>query len=193
MDLFAHWKYQYRPGRKVKPVVFALNSLLCAFHSSLLWQWSCCLVLLLGTYLVRIHLSSLAYHVDFFLIDVDNFGKRFLVGLGNSAHRKFQLTSEACVWAFSLAQPFTLSSVQRSAISSLCGLSGWRLYHWRLFSSSFWFGTSILQIHMQARVCCDYEDMTTDFFSACSGCRYLSCIPTSSNNHCQGTGAYFLL
>ncbi|KAG9314296.1 hypothetical protein JVU11DRAFT_5085 [Chiua virens] len=29
---------------------------------------------------------------------------------------------------------------------------------------------------------------TSDPYAACSGCRYLSCIPTSSNNHCQGTG-----
>ncbi|KAI0068438.1 rhomboid-domain-containing protein, partial [Artomyces pyxidatus] len=27
---------------------------------------------------------------------------------------------------------------------------------------------------------------TSDPYAACSGCRYLSCIPTSSNNHCQG-------
>ena len=24
------------------------------------------------------------------------------------------------------------------------------------------------------------------FFTACSGCRYLSCIPTNANNHCKG-------
>jgi len=29
---------------------------------------------------------------------------------------------------------------------------------------------------------------TSDPYAACSGCRYLSCIPTSSNNRCQGTG-----
>ncbi|KAH8120280.1 rhomboid-domain-containing protein, partial [Phellopilus nigrolimitatus] len=29
---------------------------------------------------------------------------------------------------------------------------------------------------------------TSDPYAACSWCRYLSCIPTSSNNHCQGTG-----
>ncbi|EKM83523.1 hypothetical protein AGABI1DRAFT_110173 [Agaricus bisporus var. burnettii JB137-S8] len=29
---------------------------------------------------------------------------------------------------------------------------------------------------------------TSDPYAACTGCRYLSCIPTSSNNHCQGTG-----
>ncbi|TFK57033.1 rhomboid-domain-containing protein, partial [Heliocybe sulcata] len=29
---------------------------------------------------------------------------------------------------------------------------------------------------------------TSDPYAACPGCRYLSCIPTSSNNHCQGTG-----
>lgn len=29
---------------------------------------------------------------------------------------------------------------------------------------------------------------TSDPYAACSGCRYLSCIPLSSNNYCQGTG-----
>jgi len=29
---------------------------------------------------------------------------------------------------------------------------------------------------------------TTDPTSSCHWCRYLSCIPTSANNHCQGTG-----
>jgi len=29
---------------------------------------------------------------------------------------------------------------------------------------------------------------TSDPYAACAGCRYLSCIPTSSNNHCKGTG-----
>jgi len=29
---------------------------------------------------------------------------------------------------------------------------------------------------------------TSDPYAACSGCRFLSCIPTSANNHCQGTG-----
>ncbi|GJE85705.1 rhomboid family intramembrane serine protease [Phanerochaete sordida] len=28
----------------------------------------------------------------------------------------------------------------------------------------------------------------SDPYAACSWCRYLSCFPTSSNNHCQGTG-----
>ncbi|KAE9408180.1 rhomboid-domain-containing protein [Gymnopus androsaceus JB14] len=29
---------------------------------------------------------------------------------------------------------------------------------------------------------------TSDPYAACEGCRYLSCWPTSSNDHCQGTG-----
>ncbi|KIM48285.1 hypothetical protein M413DRAFT_22809 [Hebeloma cylindrosporum] len=29
---------------------------------------------------------------------------------------------------------------------------------------------------------------TSDPYAACSGCRYLSCIPSSANNRCQGTG-----
>ncbi|KAI6153658.1 hypothetical protein BKA82DRAFT_4092500 [Pisolithus tinctorius] len=29
---------------------------------------------------------------------------------------------------------------------------------------------------------------TSDPYAACSGCRYLSCIPLSSNDYCQGTG-----
>jgi hypothetical protein len=29
---------------------------------------------------------------------------------------------------------------------------------------------------------------TSDPYAACSGCRYLSCIPTAANNHCKGTG-----
>jgi len=29
---------------------------------------------------------------------------------------------------------------------------------------------------------------TGDPYSACSGCRFLSCFPTSSNNHCHGSG-----
>lgn len=29
---------------------------------------------------------------------------------------------------------------------------------------------------------------TSDPYAACSGCRYLSCFPTSANNHCKGTG-----
>jgi len=29
---------------------------------------------------------------------------------------------------------------------------------------------------------------SSDPYAACSGCRYLSCIPTSANNRCQGTG-----
>ncbi|KAN0125085.1 hypothetical protein V8E52_001637 [Russula decolorans] len=29
---------------------------------------------------------------------------------------------------------------------------------------------------------------TADPYAACSGCRYLSCIPRAANNHCKGTG-----
>ncbi|KDR84898.1 hypothetical protein GALMADRAFT_233355 [Galerina marginata CBS 339.88] len=29
---------------------------------------------------------------------------------------------------------------------------------------------------------------TSDPYAACSGCRYLSCFPSSANNHCKGTG-----
>jgi membrane associated rhomboid family serine protease len=29
---------------------------------------------------------------------------------------------------------------------------------------------------------------TSDPYAACPGCRYLSCFPTNSNNHCKGTG-----
>ncbi|TDL28516.1 rhomboid-domain-containing protein [Rickenella mellea] len=29
---------------------------------------------------------------------------------------------------------------------------------------------------------------SSDPYAACKGCRYLSCIPTAANNHCQGTG-----
>lgn len=32
---------------------------------------------------------------------------------------------------------------------------------------------------------------TSDPYAACSGCRYLSCFPTSANNHCKGTGLVF--
>jgi len=29
---------------------------------------------------------------------------------------------------------------------------------------------------------------TSNPYAACSGCRYLSCIPRSANNYCKGTG-----
>jgi hypothetical protein len=29
---------------------------------------------------------------------------------------------------------------------------------------------------------------TNDPYAACDWCRFLSCIPTTSNNHCKGTG-----
>ena len=31
------------------------------------------------------------------------------------------------------------------------------------------------------------------FGTACSGCRYLSCIPTNSNNHCKGYVLAYIL
>ncbi|KAK0208093.1 hypothetical protein DFS33DRAFT_1301160 [Desarmillaria ectypa] len=32
----------------------------------------------------------------------------------------------------------------------------------------------------------------SDPYAACSWCRYLSCWPTSSNDHCKGTGKVFM-
>lgn len=124
VDLFAHWKYQYRPVRRL------------IFMS---------IELIIGV--------AIGY-IPF----VDNFAHLggFLMGLlvGTILYPVISVTGRhrLIMWSFRLA-----------AIPVVVIL-------YVLLTRNFY---------------------TSNPYAACSGCRYLSCIPTASNNHCQGTGLTF--
>ncbi|KAF7985258.1 hypothetical protein HWV62_6383 [Athelia sp. TMB] len=119
VDLFAHWKYQYRPVRK--------------------------LVFMSAELTIGIAMGYIPY--------VDNFAHLggFLMGLlvGTTFYPVISTTRrhKGVMWAFRLAA---------------------------LPAAVVLFVVLIRNFY------------TADPYAACPGCRYLSCFPTSSNNHCQG-------
>ncbi|KAF8846303.1 rhomboid-domain-containing protein [Paxillus ammoniavirescens] len=116
VDLFAHWRYHYRPGRKLAwMTVELLFGIALGYVPSHLG--GLCMGLLVGTTLYPV-VSSTKRH-------------------------------KTIMWAFRLAA---------------------------------------IPLAVVLFVVLVRNFYTSDPYAACSGCRYLSCIPTSSNNHCQGTG-----
>ncbi|KAF9244619.1 hypothetical protein BU15DRAFT_41909 [Melanogaster broomeanus] len=121
VDLFAHWKYHYRPGRKLAwmtvELLFGIALGYVPYVDNFAHLGGLCMGLLVGTTLYPV-VSPTKRH-------------------------------KGIMWAFRI-----------TAIPLAVVL----------------FVTLIRNFY------------TSDPYAACSGCRYLSCIPTSSNNHCQGTG-----
>jgi membrane associated rhomboid family serine protease len=121
VDLFAHWKYQYRPMRKLAFMTVEL--------------------------LIGIAIGYIPY--------IDNFAHLggFLMGLlvGTTFYPVISTTKrhKAIMWAFRLAA---------------------------------------LPVVIILFVLLIRNFYTSDPYAACPGCRYLSCFPTNSNNHCKGTG-----
>ncbi|EIW86795.1 rhomboid-domain-containing protein, partial [Coniophora puteana RWD-64-598 SS2] len=122
VDLFAHWRYQYRPGRKLAfmsiELVFGIALGYIPSHRSISAHLGgLCMGLLVGTALYPV-ISPTRKH-------------------------------KSIMWGFRIV-------------------------------------TIPLAIILFVVLIRNFY--TSDPYAACSGCRYLSCIPTSSNNHCQGTG-----
>ncbi|ESK97994.1 rhomboid family protein [Moniliophthora roreri MCA 2997] len=121
VDLFAHWKYQYRPVRKLVFMTIELA--------------------------IGIAIGFIPY--------VDNFAHigGFLMGLlvGTVFYPVISETKrhKGIMWAFRLAA---------------------------------------IPLAIVLFVVLTRNFYTGDPYAACGWCRYLSCIPTDSNNHCQGTG-----
>ncbi|KJA29393.1 hypothetical protein HYPSUDRAFT_61422 [Hypholoma sublateritium FD-334 SS-4] len=126
IDLFAHWKYQYRPVRKL---VFMSIELLLGVA---LGYIPCKLPVLQSSHLGGFLMGLLVGTIFYPVISV------------TKRHRLI-------MWSFRLA------AIPLAVI----------LYV--LLVRNFY---------------------TSDPYAACSGCRYLSCIPTSANNRCQG--AFYL-
>jgi len=121
VDLFAHWKYQYRPVRKL------------IFMS---------IELLIGIAIGYIPFVDNFAHLGGFLMGL-LVGTTFYPVISTSKRHKL------IMWTFRIAAlPFVII----------------------LF---------VLLIR---------NFYTSDPYAACPGCRYISCFPTNSNNHCQGTG-----
>ncbi|CAL1695233.1 unnamed protein product [Somion occarium] len=123
VDLFAHWKYQYRPARKL---VFMIIELL-----------------------IGIAIGFIPY--------VDNFAHigGFLMGL-----------------LVGMVLYPIISATKRH-----------RIIVWVLRLAAIPLAVVLFVVLIR-------NFYTSDPYAACSWCRYLSCIPTSSNNHCKGTGMY---
>ncbi|KAH7928549.1 rhomboid-domain-containing protein [Leucogyrophana mollusca] len=121
VDLFAHWKYQYRPGRKLAfmsvELIFGIALGYIPYVDNFAHLGGLCMGLLVGTTLYPV-ISPTKRH-------------------------------KLIMWGFRLA------AIPLAIILFV------------VLIRNFY---------------------TSDPYAACSGCRYLSCIPTSSNNHCQGTG-----
>ncbi|KAF8445863.1 hypothetical protein L210DRAFT_2938764 [Boletus edulis BED1] len=121
VDLFAHWKYHYRPGRKLAwmtaELLFGIALGYVPYVDNFAHLGGLCMGLLVGTTLYPVVSPS----------------KRH----------------KSIMWAFRL-------------------------------------GAIPLAIVLFVVLIRNFY--TSDPYAACSGCRYLSCIPTSSNNHCHGTG-----
>ncbi|KIJ68535.1 hypothetical protein HYDPIDRAFT_106736 [Hydnomerulius pinastri MD-312] len=121
VDLFAHWKYTYRPKRKLAwmtvELIFGIALGYVPYVDNFAHLGGLCMGLLVGTTLYPV-VSPTKRH-------------------------------KAIMWAFRLAA---------------------------------------IPLAVVLFVVLIRNFYTSDPYAACSGCRYLSCIPTSSNNHCQGTG-----
>ncbi|KAH7910887.1 hypothetical protein BJ138DRAFT_1007807 [Hygrophoropsis aurantiaca] len=121
VDLFAHWKYQYRPGRKLAfmtiELIFGIALGYIPYVDNFAHLGGLCMGLLVGTTLYPV-ISPTKRH-------------------------------KLIMWGFRLAA---------------------------------------IPLAVVLFVVLIRNFYTSDPYAACSGCRYLSCIPTSSNNHCQGTG-----
>ncbi|KAF8905496.1 hypothetical protein CPB84DRAFT_1771583 [Gymnopilus junonius] len=121
VDLLAHWKYQYRPVRKLIFMAFEL--------------------------LIGFAIGYIPY--------VDNFAHigGFIMGLlvGTVFYPVISTTKRhrSIIWVFRLC------SIPLAIVLFV------------LLIRNFY---------------------TSDPYAACSGCRYLSCFPSSANNHCKGTG-----
>ncbi|KZT75109.1 rhomboid-domain-containing protein [Daedalea quercina L-15889] len=116
VDLFAHWRYQYQPGKKLAWMVVEL--------------------------IIGIALGFIPSHLGGLLMGL-------LVGM-----------------AF---YPIISPSLRHRSI-----VLGLRL------------GAVVLAIVLFVVLIRNFY--TSNPYAACSWCRYLSCIPTSSNNYCKGTG-----
>ncbi|KAH9837022.1 uncharacterized protein C8Q71DRAFT_756534 [Rhodofomes roseus] len=121
IDLFAHWRYQYQPGKKLAWMIAEL--------------------------IIGIALGFIPF--------VDNF-----------AHLGGLLMGLLVGMAF---YPIISPSLRHRSI--VLGL--------RLGAVALGLVLYIVLIH---------NFYTSNPYAACSWCRYLSCIPTSSNNYCKGTG-----
>ncbi|KAL0951302.1 hypothetical protein HGRIS_008011 [Hohenbuehelia grisea] len=138
VDLFAHWRYHYRPVRKL---VFMTIELL-----------------------IGIAIGYIPY--------VDNFGKDYtnVVHAGNAnffpAHLGGFLMGLLVGTFF-----YPVISVTRRH----------KLIMWG-------FRLTAIPLAIILFVVLIRNFYTSDPYAACSGCRYLSCFPTASNNHCKGTG-----
>jgi len=121
VDLFAHWKYQYRPGRKLAwmtvELLFGIAIGYIPYVDNFAHLGGLCMGLLVGTTLYPVVSPSRRH--------------------------------KTIMWAFRLAA---------------------------------------IPLAVVLFVVLIRNFYTSDPYAACSGCRYLSCIPTSSNNHCKGTG-----
>lgn len=121
VDLFAHWKYQYRPGKKLAimtvELLFGIALGYIPYVDNFAHLGGLCMGLLVGTTLYPV-ISPTKRH-------------------------------KLIMWSFRLAA---------------------------------------IPLAIVLFVVLIRNFYTSDPYAACSGCRYLSCIPTASNNHCQGTG-----
>jgi len=121
VDLFAHWKYQYRPGRKLAfmtvELLFGIALGYIPYVDNFAHLGGLCMGLLVGTTLYPV-ISPTKRH-------------------------------KLIMWAFRLAA---------------------------------------IPLAVVLFVVLIRNFYTSDPYAACSGCRYLSCIPMSSNSYCQGTG-----
>ncbi|KAJ8584706.1 rhomboid-domain-containing protein [Rhizopogon salebrosus TDB-379] len=121
VDLFAHWKYQYRPGRKLAfmtvELLFGIALGYIPYVDNFAHLGGLCMGLLVGTTLYPV-ISPTKRH-------------------------------KLIMWAFRL---------------------------------------SAIPLAIVLFVVLIRNFYTSDPYAACSGCRYLSCIPTASNDYCQGTG-----
>ncbi|KAF7347901.1 RHOMBOID-like protein [Mycena venus] len=121
VDLFAHWKYHYRPGRKLAFMAIEL--------------------------VIGVAVGYIPY--------VDNFAHLggFVMALfvGTIFYPVISATKRHRIW---------MTTARILAIPAAVIL-------FVLLTRNFY---------------------TSDPYAACEGCRYLSCFPTSSNDHCKGTG-----
>ncbi|KAF9229202.1 rhomboid-domain-containing protein [Gyrodon lividus] len=138
VDLFAHWQYHYRPGRKLAwmtvELLFGIALGYVPYVDNFAHLGGLCMGLLVGTTLYPV-VSPTKRH-------------------------------KAIMWAFRLA------AIPLAVVLFVVLIRN--------------FYTSDPYAGMFSGKCHAYLELTCSI--ACSGCRYLSCIPTSSNNHCQGTG-----
>lgn len=191
VDLFAHWKYQYRPVRKVRAYISTIVSIL-SFRLQLIFMTIELVIGIAVGYIPCMPLFS-CMHTNWLsrnLLDVDNFGSwnffffyhRIANIFGHEAHLGGLLMG---LLVGTTLYPVISVTKRHRLIMWIFRLLAIPLAVILFVVLIRNFYTSDPYAGKNFTFRCKLGSRSS-YTLACTGCRYLSCFPTASNNHCQG-------